>query len=74
MVLTVLCLSGIDSICILVNELHFCKVSEHLTQKKVRITLFKSNSEEDGTTGALRRVRYQVCIQTSVGGKRMTSP
>lgn len=30
--------------------------------------------KKTGSTGVQRRVRYQVCIQTSVSGKRMTSP
>lgn len=38
MVLGVLCFGDVDSICILANEFHFCKV---------RKTPFKSDSEED---------------------------
>lgn len=44
-------------------------------KKKIRITLLKSDSEKARSTRVLRRaVRYQVCIQASARGKRMTSP
>lgn len=51
MVLGPFCLRDVDSICILVNELHFCKFSEHLTQKKseypcLRVILKKTGPQE----------------------------